>query len=81
MSDRIASDQDLFSELSEPLVQPAPFADGRDPNFSLQINGKAQWEWRRIEENLKKLFEVLQANLFKLDYKLGAAANGIVFPS
>ena len=39
-------DQELFSELVEPLVQPlliymfAPFVNGDDKNFSLQINGK-----------------------------------------
>ena len=39
-------DQELFSELEEPLVQPllihmvASFVNGDDKNFSLQINGK-----------------------------------------
>ena len=43
-------DQELFSELVEPLVQPllihmvAPFVNGDDKNFSLQINGKILWE-------------------------------------
>ena len=39
-------DQEFFLELVEPLVQPllihmvAPFVNGDDKNFSLQINGK-----------------------------------------
>ena len=38
-------DQELFAELTEPLVQPLlihvvpPFADGKDPNYCLKING------------------------------------------
>ena len=62
-------DQELFSELEEPLVQPllihmvAPFVNGDDKNFSLQINGKILWEWKKLEGNLKKLFAALQANL------------------
>ena len=62
-------DQELFSELTEPLVQPLlihvvpPFADGKDPNYCLQINGNVLWEWRTLEGNLKKLYAVLQRNL------------------
>ena len=39
-------DQELFSELKEPLVQPlavhvvSPFVDSNDKNFSLQMNEK-----------------------------------------
>ena len=36
-------DQELFSELTEPwsnlVHMVAPFVEGNDPNFSLQING------------------------------------------
>ena len=78
-------DQELFfSELAEPLVQPllpplllhmvAPFVNGNDPNFSLQINGKMLWEWRKLEGNLKKLFVVFQANLRPNGYKLEESA-------
>ena len=62
-------DQELFSELTEPLVQPLlihvvpPFADGKDPKYCLQINGNVLWEWRTLEGNLKKLYAVLQRNL------------------
>ena len=58
-------DQELFSELVEPLVQPllihlvAPFVNGDDKNFSLQIKGKIVWEWKTLEGNLKKLFAAL----------------------
>jgi len=69
-------DQELFSELVEPLVQPllvhmvAPFVNGDDKNFSLQINGKLLWEWRKLNGNLKKLFAILQANLRLIGYTL-----------
>jgi len=69
-------DQELFSELTEPLVQPllihmvAPLVEGNDPNFALQINGNLLWEWRALAGSLKKLFEVLQANLGAIGYRL-----------
>ena len=73
-------DQELFSELVEPLVQPllihivAPFVNGDDKNFSLQINGKILWEWKKLEGNLKKLFAALQANLRSIGYTLEESA-------
>ena len=84
-------DQELFSELTEPLVQPLlihvvpPFADGKDPNYCLQINGNVLWEWRTLEGNLKKLCAVLQRKqtfarvcrdtqrLFSVNYLFGEA--------
>ena len=59
-------DQKFFSELVEPLVQPllmhmvAPFVNGDDKNFSLQIKGKIAWEWKTLEGNLKKLFAAMR---------------------
>ena len=59
-------DQELFSELVEPLVQPllihmvAPFVNGDDKNFSLQIKGKIVWEWKTLEGNSKKLFAAMR---------------------
>ena len=73
-------DQKFFSELIEPLVQPllihmvAPFVNGDDKNFSLQINGKILWEWKKLEGNLKKLFAALQANLRSIGYTLEESA-------
>ena len=73
-------DQELFSELTEPLVQPllvhivAPFVNGDDKNFSVQMNGKLLWEWRKLDGNLKKLFAVLQANLHVIGYTLEESA-------
>ena len=73
-------DQELFSELEEPLVQPllihmvAPFVNGDDKNFSLQINGKILKEWKKLEGNLKKLFAALQANLRSIGYTLEESA-------
>ena len=73
-------DQELFSELTESLVQPLlinvvpPFADGKDPNYCLQINGNVLWEWRTLEGNLKKLYAVLQRNLRLNGYLLEESA-------
>ena len=73
-------DQELFSELVEPLVQPllihmvALFVNGDDKNFSLKINGKIFWEWKKLEANLKKLFAALQANLRSTGYTLEESA-------
>ena len=88
MTDTIVNDldQELFSELAEPLVQPlllhmvAPFVNENDPNFSLQINGKMLWEWRKMEGNLKKLFVVLQANLRPNGYRLEESALAVNNP-
>ena len=75
-------DQELFSELTESLVQPlllhmvAPFVNGDDKNFALQINGKLLWEWRILSEgNSKKLCDVLQANLRPIGYSLEESAS------
>ena len=73
-------DQELFSELTEPLVQPllihvVPlFADGKDPNYRLQINGNVLWEWRTLEGNLRKLYAVLQRKLRLNGYLLEESA-------
>ena len=80
-------DQELFSELVEPLVQPllihmvALFVNGDDKNFSLQINGKILKEWKKLEGNLKKLFAALQANLRSIGYTLEESASDRVKPS
>ena len=73
-------DQELFSELKEPLVQllevhvVAPFVDSNDKNFSLQMNRKLLWEWRRLGGNLKNLFAILQANVRVTGYTLEESA-------
>ena len=73
-------DQELFSEFEEPLVQPllihmvAPFVNGDDKNFCLQINGKILKKWKKLEGNLKKLFAALQANLRSIGYTLEESA-------
>ena len=73
-------DQELFSELVEPLVQPllihmvAQFVNGDDKNFSLQINGKLLWEWKKLEGNLKKLFAAPQVNVRSIGYTLEESA-------
>ena len=78
-------DQELFSERTEPLVQPLrihvvpPFADVKDPNYCLQINGNVSWEWRTLEGNLKKLYAPLQRNLRLNGYLLEQSAINRVF--
>ena len=49
------------------------FADGKDPNYCLQINGNVLREWRTVEGNLKKLYAVLQRNLRLNGYLLEAS--------
>ena len=49
-------------------------ADGKDPNYCLQINGNVLWEWRTVEGNLKKLYAVLQRNLRLNGYLLDESA-------
>ena len=77
-------DQELFSELVEPLVQPllihmvALFVNGDDKNFSLKINGKILWEWKKLEGNWKELFAALQANLRSIGYTLEESAFDLV---
>ena len=51
-----------------------PFADGKDPNYCLQINENVLWEWRTVEGNLKKLYAVLQRNLRLNGYLLEESA-------
>ena len=78
-------DQELFSELTEPLVQPLrihvvpPFADVKDPTCCLQINGNVSWEWRTLEGNLKKLYALLQRNQRLNGYLLEESAINRVF--
>ena len=76
-------DQELFSELVEPLVQPllmhtfymvALFVNGDDKTFFLQVNKKILREWKKLEGNLKKLFAALQANLRSIGYTLEESA-------
>ena len=50
------------------------FADGKDPNYCLQINGNVLWEWGTLEGNLKKLYAVLQRNLRLNGYLLEQSA-------
>ena len=64
------------------MVQPllihmvAPFVEGNDANFSLQINENHHvlWEWRTLEGSLKKLFAVFQTNLGAIGYRLEESA-------
>lgn len=71
---------ELFSEVTEPLVQPLlvhmvlPFANRNDPKFYLQINGNVLRKCKKLDGNLKKLFAVLQANLRPNGYRLEESA-------
>ena len=62
----IANDLDQKFLARRTLVQPllmhmvAPFVNGDDKNFSLQIKGKIVWEWKTLEGNLKKLFAAMR---------------------
>ena len=69
-------DRELSSELVESPFNPAflhmssPLKSDYDPFFYLQINGEALWQWRKLNADPKKVFEVLQDNLMKIGYRL-----------
>ena len=73
-------DQELFSELTEPLVQPLlihvvpPLADGKDPKYCLQINGNVYGNGGRWKATWTKLYAVLQRNLRLNGYLLEESA-------
>ena len=69
-------DRELSSERIESPINPAflhmssPLKSEYDPFFYLQINGEALWQWRKLNADPKKVFEVLQDNLVKIGYRL-----------
>ena len=69
-------DRELSSELAESPINAAflhvsaPLKCEHDPLFYLQINGEALWQWRKLNSDPQKAFEVLQGNLAKVGYKL-----------
>ena len=78
--DEETEDRELFTELTESTILPtlvhmdSPCKHDHDPHFSLKINGKALWLWRKAEGRAKIAFNVLQACLPKLGYKLKESA-------
>ena len=77
---RSALDRELFSELIESPIHPLlinmvrPYVDSCDQKFRLQINGEALWHWREVRGKPSIAFEVLQASISHLGYKLEESA-------
>ena len=59
-------DQELFLEVTEPLINPIFFHISTplkqcDPKFCIQINSEALWQWHAINKP-EQMFQVLQDN-------------------
>ena len=73
--------RELFSELIESPIHPLlinmvrPYVDSCDPKFRLQINGEALWHWREVRGQPSTAFDVLQASISRLGYKLEESAR------
>ena len=78
---RSALDRELFSELIESPIHPLlinmvrPYVDSCDPKFRLQINGEALWHWREVRGQPSVAFDVLQASISRIGYKLEESAR------
>ena len=78
---RSALDRELFSELTESPIHPLlinmvrPYVDSCDQKFRLQINGEALWHWREVRGKPSTAFDVLQASISHLGYKLEESAR------
>lgn len=75
-------DRELFSELIETPINPAfyhmsaPFVDGYNPMFYLQINGEGLWQLRGyVSRNTDVLCAILQDNLSKIGYQLTQSSS------
>ena len=78
---RSALDRELFSELIESPIHPLlinmvrPYVESNDPKFHLQINGEALWHWRKVRGHPRAAFDVLQASISRIGYKLEESAR------
>ena len=81
---RSVLDRELFSELIESPIHPLlinmvhPYVDSCDPNFCLQINREALWHWREVHGQPRAAFNVLQASISHIGYKLEESARNRV---
>ena len=78
---RSALDRELFSELIESPIHPLlinmvrPYIDSCDPKICLQRNGQALWHWREVRGQPSVAFDVLQASISRIGYKLEESAR------
>jgi len=78
---RSALDRELCSELIESPIHPLlinmvrPYVELNDPKFQLQINGEAVWHWREVRGHPYAAFDVLQASILRIRYKLEESAR------
>ena len=79
--------RELFSELSETPIHPLlihivpPFIEESNPTFHLQINGEVVWKWREVCWPPRKVFNLLQASILPLGYRLAESACERVGPA
>ena len=52
-----------------------PYVESNDPKFHLQINGEALWHWRKVCGHPCAAFDVLQASISRIGYKLEESAR------
>ena len=52
-----------------------PYVESNDPKFHLQINGEALRHWREVRRQPRAAFDVLQANISSIGYKMEESAR------
>lgn len=74
-------DRELSLELLEPPIHPLlihmipPFVEENNAMFHLQLNGEVVWRWREVCAQPRTLFDLLQASILPLGYKLVESAR------
>jgi hypothetical protein len=81
------SDRELFSELIEPPIKPLhplfinirrPSSKSLNPQFEVELNGEALWEWRVYRQSIPRLFLALRVSMEMLLYQLNPASESRV---
>ena len=77
----VALDRELFPELIESPIHlllinmVRPYVDSCDLKFCLQIYEEAVWHWREVRGQPIVTFDVLQASILGIRYKLEESAR------
>ena len=73
-------DRELFPELIEPPIHPhllqvvPPFLEESNPVYIIQMSGEAAWKWRVFYCLPLRVFDLLQASILPLGYKLNESS-------